>query len=113
MARAVNQSVAWVTAVFLSLFVFGGGLAIVFNLQPQNGPSKQAEHESESAHQSHNAKSPKDSAHTANSEIEHAKPKIEREDPHAKEEGDEDVEITPASLKAHDEEHTPEAKPHH
>ncbi len=120
MARAVNQTIAWIAAFFLSLIVFGIGLAIVFSMKSRHKdglgshddehdkPHKESSQDQESKHEaeSHSPEKPADEGH--------AKPKIEHEEPHAKEDhGDEEKEITPASIKAKAEEHSPEAKPHH
>jgi hypothetical protein len=117
MARAVNQTIAWIAALFLSLIVFGIGLAIVFSLKPKHGGDHGAtdEHGSAPSHDSHGAASDDHNApdHPADSEAAHAKPKIEHEDPHAKDGHDEEKEITPASVKAKADEHSPEAAPHH
>jgi hypothetical protein len=127
MARAVNQTIAWIVALFLSLIVFGIGLAIVFSLKPNHeddhgsahehdaAPAHDAHdaHESQDSHDSHTTDEHKAPSHPADSEEGHAKPKIEHEDPHAKDGGDEEKEITPASVKAKADGHSPEANPHH
>lgn len=117
MARAVNQTIAWIAALFLSLIVFGIGLAIVFSLKPKHGSDHGVadEHGSASSHDSHETgdRDHKSPEHPAESGAEHAKPKIEHEDPHAKDGHDEEKEITPASVKAKADEHSPEAAPHH
>lgn len=115
MARAVNQTVAWIAAFILSLIVFGIGLAIVFSLKPKHSSdhSSHDEHEAAAGHDAHDTGTHKEPAYPANSEVEHAKPKIEHEDPHAKDGDDEEMEITPASVRAKAEEHSPEAKPQH
>jgi hypothetical protein len=117
MARAVNQTIAWIAALFLSLIVFGIGLAIVFSLKPKHADDHGVtdEHGSASSHDSHEAAGGDHGApeQPADSEAGHAKPKIEHEDPHAKDGHDEEKEITPASVKAKADEHSPEAAPHH
>jgi hypothetical protein len=118
MARAVNQTTAWIVAFFLSLIVFGIGLAIVFSLKPkhQDAHGSADGHEAAPAHDSHDthdADDHKAPSHPADSDVEHVKPKIEHEDPHAKDGDDEEKEITPASVKAKADGHSPEAKPQH
>jgi hypothetical protein len=121
MARAVNQTIAWIVALFLSLIVFGIGLAIVFSLKPKHqdehgsadGHETTPSHDSHDAHDTHDADDHKAPSHPADTEAEHVKPKIEHEDPHAKDGGDEEQEITPASVKAKADGHSPEAKPQH
>lgn len=117
MARAVNQTIAWIAALFLSLIVFGIGLAIVFSLKPKRADDHGAAdaHGAASSHDSHESEGDDHGApeHPADSEAGHAKPKIEHEDPHAKDGHDEEKEITPASVKAKADEHSPEAAPHH
>jgi hypothetical protein len=117
MARAVNQTIAWIAALFLSLIVFGIGLAIVFSMKPKRSDDRGVtdEHGSASSHDSHEAAGSDHNvpAHPADSETVQAKPKIEHEDPHAKDGHDEEKEITPASVKAKADEHSPEAAPHH
>ncbi|HYX36159.1 MAG TPA: hypothetical protein VE954_23910 [Oligoflexus sp.] len=118
MARAVNQTIAWFVALFLSLIVFGIGLAIVFSMKPKHQDDHGSAHEPDAApahdaHDSHKTDEHKAPTHPADSEAGHAKPKIEHEDPHAKDGGDEDKEITPASVKAKADGRSPEANPHH
>jgi hypothetical protein len=116
MARAVNQTIAWIAALFLSLIVFGIGLAIVFSLKPKHegDHASSDEHEAAPAHETHGTGDHKSSPdHPADSDAAHAKPKIEHEDPHAKDGGYEEKEITPASVKAKADEHSPDAKPQH
>jgi hypothetical protein len=114
MARAINQTIAWIAALFLSLIVFGIGLAIVFSLKPkhQDDHSVADEHEAASTHDAHGSdhNAPEQ---PADGETLHAKPKIEHEDPHAKDGHDEEKEITPASVKAKSDGHSPEAHPQH
>lgn len=117
MARAVNQTIAWIAALFLSLIVFGIGLAIVFSLKPGRKDDHDVtdEHGSAPTHDTHEAQGSDHHApdHPADSEAGHAKPKIEHEDPHAKDGHEEDREITPASVKAKADGHSPEANPQH
>jgi len=115
MARAVNQTIAWIVALFLSLIVFGIGLAIVFSLKPKykGDHGSTDEHESAPALETHGTGDHKSPDHPADSEAAHAKPKIEHEDPHAKDGDDEEKEITPASVKAKADGHSPDAGPQH
>ena len=116
MGRAVNQTVAWIAAFFLSLMVFGAGLAIVLNLRPQHRDDHDdhemaADHEADESE--HHGAAASEHSTGKEEQTSHSKPKIEHEDPHAKDGEDEEKEITPASVKAGEEEHVPEAKPHH
>ncbi len=117
MARAINQTIAWIVALFLSLIVFGIGLAIVFSLKPKHKDDhgQANDHGSAPAHDTHDAHGSGHETpdHPADSEAAHAKPKIEHEDPHAKDGHEEEKEITPASVKAKADGHAPEATPHH
>lgn len=115
MARAVNQTIAWIAALLLSLIVFGIGLAIVFSLKPKHKDNHVSsdEHETAPAHASPDTGDNKSPHQPADSEASQTKPKIEPEDPHAKDGDDEEKEITPASVKAKADEPSPDAGPHH
>ncbi len=140
MARAVNQTIAWIAALFLSLVVFGVGLAIVFSLKPKHKEDMghgEGDHEAthgdqestgDTEHHSSEHGGSKAPDHPADAETHEGKPKIEAEAAHSKEgaetghaqpkeshSAEEDTEVTPESVKAkgHADEHTPEAKPHH
>ncbi|WP_141736181.1 hypothetical protein [Oligoflexus tunisiensis] len=110
MARAVNQTVAWIVALFLSLIVFGIGLGIVLSMKPKHADDRDSSAGDHEMTPTHNAYENDHYApdHPADSEVEHAKPKIEHEDPHAKDGHDEEMEITPESVKAKADGHSPE-----
>jgi hypothetical protein len=114
MARAINQTIAWIAAFFLSLIVFGIGLAIVFSTKPKHQADYSNSDESgmAPAHDAHGSES-RSLDHPADSEADYAKPKIEHEDPHAKGGHEDDQEITPASVKAKADGHSQEAHPQH
>src|SRR6478735_501192 len=98
MARAVNQTFAWIAAFFLSLIVFGAGLAIVFSIEANHHDHD--DHETAADHEAADASEHHADAASEHPADSHAKSKIEHEDPHAKDGDDEEKEITPASVRA-------------
>ena len=137
MARAVNQSIAWIGSFLMSSLVFGLGLSAVFNIHPKHkdlaehasedegselhgkhgsakGHSAQS-HETETTHaaKTHSTSAEQDSANEHESAASPMNPK------HAVAGEDEEKEISAASLKAKASSHSesepevPEAKPHH
>ena len=114
MARAVNQTVAWIVALFLSLIVFGIGLAILLSMKPKLKDDDRSAGDQDltpSHGSSEDAHGTPD--HPADSDVEEARPKIEHEDPHAKGGDDEEKEITPESVKARGDGHSSDVSPEH
>ncbi|MCX6130444.1 MAG: hypothetical protein NTX25_15450 [Proteobacteria bacterium] len=123
MARAINQTIAWTLAFFLSALIFGIGLALVFSLQPNHKDFEAHENTHEDAHEpqanGHGGSTEHDTK-TSGKESEHATEKADAPS-HAKATSDsaDEQEISASNVKAkttdHDthEETVPEAKPHH
>ncbi len=135
MARAINQTIAWILAFVLSLIVFGIVLAIVMSTKSSHGGKDKILHSSE--HNKHSDNSEHSDAHGGGAEEPNAHPTDphapqhpadaevpagkhesavnhgEKQEPHdSSNHAEGDVEMTPASVKAQTQPHSSEGETH-